>query len=328
MATRFNRTTLGANDDGRRLDRVLRKALPNVPLSRIHRALRTREITVNGGRVRADTRVAEGDTLEIAETVTASGIARSEESGSGRPTVDRSRPPRPSGPPLEQRVVHEDDDLLVVAKLRGELTHGRASLEDRVRAYLTGRLASGVSYRPGPVHRLDRNTSGLVIFGVSLHGAQAATEALQSGAVTKRYVALLDGEVTATTWHDTLERDRSAKTTIVRHRQTNEGRNAVTHVEPVASNGSTTVALVTIETGRTHQIRAQAAHHGHPLTGDRKYGSAAPGPYYLHAASLTATSLSFSHVWSDLPGPFERRLRGFYDESVLAEVRARIRSAP
>ena len=93
---------------------------------------------------------------------------------------------------------------------------------------------------------------------------------------------------------------------------------AVTHVRPLATTETHTFARVSIETGRTHQIRAQASHHGHPLTGDRKYGSAGRGPYYLHAASLMVrgetAELGFTRLEAALPGPFSRRVAQLFGE--------------
>ncbi|MFW5688013.1 MAG: RluA family pseudouridine synthase [Spirochaetota bacterium] len=328
MSTRYHTTTLGANDDGRRLDRVLRKALPGIPLSRIYRALRSREITVNGRRVRHDTRVSEGDTLEIADSV--SGARISTDAAARRPSGTRegTREEAAHRRRIASRIAYESDDLLVVAKERGELTHdGAGSLEERMRAYLEGKVAGGLSYRPGPVHRLDRNTSGLVVFGVSLAGAQAATTALQDGTLVKEYVAILEGRADAATWVDRLERNRASGVTM--RGAGDSGKRAVTRVDPFATSNGATLALVRIETGRTHQIRAQARLHGHPLLGDRKYGSTARGPYFLHAAALEAVgpareSLGFHRVYAEPPQAFRERIVDLFGPEALESVVSRL----
>ena len=237
-----------------------------------------------------------------------------------RPDEDRTD----EAPRIAGRIAYQDSDLIVIAKQRGELVHGPNSLEDDVRAYLHGRLAGGLSFRPGPVHRLDRNTSGLVVFAVSLRGAQAAAAAFRDGTIVKRYVAVFEGTVKAAVWRDSLSRDERTRTT---RKATGEAgsRDAVTIVEPVAANGRLTVATVRIATGRTHQIRSQAALHGHPLAGDRKYGSTAPGPYLLHAASLTATggAVRFGHLHAQLPEPFAERLRREFGARTVREIERR-----
>ncbi len=322
MGTRYDRTILGSNDDGRRVDRILRRLLQDVPLSRIYRAMRSGEITVNGRRVRGDTRVSEGDAIELAESL------------HGRRTVDRTGVPDGrtggDGSSLSRRIVHEDNDLLVVNKRRGELTHGAGSLETAVHAYLAGRPTDGVSFRPGPVHRLDRNTSGLLVFSLSLRGAQAAAAAFRDGTIGKRYVALFEGTLTAGTWDDLLGRDRAQRVTRrVEGTASDTGLRAVSKVEPIAASATHTLGLVRITTGRTHQIRAQAGIHGHPLAGDRKYGSTEAGPYLLHAASLTVAQphegIGFSYLYADIPDSFRTRVEEHFGTHALQRLDAILR---
>jgi len=331
VSTRIARTELGANDDGRRLDRVVRKYLPEVPLSRIYRALRSREITVNGRRVRGETRVAEGDTLEIADTLRGARRTPADaESAAGAPGATAVQ----TDSELAGRIVHESPELLVVNKAWGELTHGEDSLEEKVRRYLLGRAPAGISYRPGPVHRLDRNTSGLVMFGASLAGAQKATEDLQRGRIVKRYAAILEGVVASDRWEDVLERDTEDRVTraVTEERggadrgesRAKNTKKAVTRVESVATTRNRSLVIARIDTGRTHQIRAQAAHHGHPLLGDRKYGSSARGPYSLHAASLSAghrdAKVDFEHLVGPLPERFRARATELFGDAAVARL--------
>ncbi|MFW6313227.1 MAG: RluA family pseudouridine synthase, partial [Spirochaetota bacterium] len=208
-----------------------------------------------------------------------------------------------------------------------------------VRRYLAGRGPGGISYRPGPVHRLDRNTSGLVIFGASLPGAQKATEDLQSGRIVKRYVAVLEGVVASDRWEDVLERDTEQRVTrAVDDEHGSEGRgeerarNAVTRVESLATASNRSLVIARIDTGRTHQIRAQAAHHGHPLLGDRKYGSTARPPYLLHAATLSAidarSKVDFEHLVAPLPDRFRARAAELFGDAAVERLEHVLRTPP
>ncbi len=291
-------------------------------MSRIYRAMRSGEITVNGRRVQGDTRVYEGDAIELAESL------------HGRPTAvrksDSGTGVKGDGSSLAGRIVHEDDDLLVVNKRRGELTHGPGSLDAAVHAYLAGRPTNGVSFRPGPTHRLDRNTSGLLVFSLSLRGAQAAAAAFRDGTMLKRYVALFEGVLAADAWDDLLSRDRAHRVTRQAGGAASDpGMRALSRVEPIAINATHTLGLVRIATGRTHQIRAQAAIHGHPLAGDRKYGSTESGSYLLHAASLTVAhpreGIGFSHLYARIPEEFRLRVREDFGPHALQRLDTIIR---
>jgi 23S rRNA pseudouridine955/2504/2580 synthase len=278
----FREYSTGEDDDGRRLDRVLRRFLSGVPLSAIHRAIRKGELRVNGGRASPEYRIAAGDTLQIR-----TGF---EEETKG--IAPKESPPLPS-------ILLETPDLIFIDKPLGVLVHdGQDSLEARVRDYLAPSLAPSLSFVPGPLHRLDRNTSGVVTFSKTLKGAQTFSEALRDGRVAKVYLALLSGRLEGPeTWSDDLVRDERTKRTLIAaadQRETktegNPPRNAVTAVLPLVFGDGMSLTALCLDTGRTHQIRAQAASRAHPLIGDVKYGAKAAGlPYYLHAWYLEAS---------------------------------------
>ena len=171
-------------------------------------------------------------------------------------------------------------------KPKGLLTHGPDGLDNLAAAYLATKVSQSLAFRPAPLHRLDRNTSGLLAISASLRGAQLFSAALAAGQLRKSYLALLDGQLDGeATWSNRLARDSQSRQTRVT--SDGHGQLATSRVTSLASTATHTLAHVVIESGRTHQIRVQCAAHGHPLSGDCKYGgSALPGGYLLHAWKL------------------------------------------
>jgi 23S rRNA pseudouridine955/2504/2580 synthase len=288
-----------ADDAGRRLDRILRKALPELPLSAVHRLLRKGLVLTDGVPAKASDRIAEGTLIQIPgepdKPLPAPGTAGPSTTPSGpRPSPlpgKPSRRPLPAKPPYSltpPEILWEGAGLLIVNKPSGVAVHGAGSLEAQVRSYLAGRLPPSLSFRPGPLHRLDKPTSGLIVFSASLEGARYFSALIREGRVKKRYLALVDGIIgEAEIWEDLLLRDGTRRKTLIVPSAGPETREARTRVFPLAVSAAHTLIMAEIDTGRTHQIRAQAAAHGHPLAGDGKYrGSPRPGGLLLHAHTL------------------------------------------
>jgi 23S rRNA pseudouridine955/2504/2580 synthase len=268
----------GSDDDGRRLDRILRKALPELPLSGIYRLLRQKRVLVDGLPAEADARVRSGQMIRL------EGFIRD---GGGRVS-----PGQTSAAPIKKplRIIWEGAGLLALDKEAGICVHGPDSLDEEARAYLEEKLPASLSFRPGPLHRLDRPSSGIVVFSTSLEGARIFSGLLRARLLKKRYLALVDGKLEeAAFWEETLVRDTRRKKTEVSAARVSGGRGktARTRVFPLAVGDAYSLVLLEIETGRHHQIRSQATFHGHPLAGDRKYGgSRLESGLLLHALSL------------------------------------------
>ena len=288
---------------GQRIDNYLLRVAKGVPKSHIYRILRSGEVRVNGGRVQQTYRLAEGDEVRIPPIRVA------------EPT--RSAP-APAGKPLP--VVFEDEALIVIDKPAGKAVHG----------------GSGVSYgvieqlrvqRPDVrmlelAHRLDRETSGLLIVAKKRSALTALHDMMREGCIEKRYLTLVPGR-----WNNPLQHVKAALHKYLtadgerRVRVSDEGKPAHSIVRLVKRWRDYSLLEVELKTGRTHQIRVHLAHLGFPLCGDDKYGDFALNKrlegeglkrMFLHAAKLkfahplTGEALSFE-------APLPDELQGFVD---------------
>jgi 23S rRNA pseudouridine955/2504/2580 synthase len=306
---------VGPDDIGRRLDRILRVVLMRYPLSFVYSTLRSGKILLNGKKAKPDQRIIEGDSIFFDNIFTAASIPL-------HPRDDAELAP------ISGFLILATKDLLFLNKPRGMLVHGQESLEELVRKALAERSAQSLSFSPGPLHRLDRNTSGLVVFPRSANGARAFTDLLRRRKIRKRYIAVLEGEmVVSENWSDRIVRDRSRAVSHIAE----GGALAKTSALPLIRAGGCSLAVVEIETGLTHQIRIQTSSHGFPLAGDLKYGgNPFFGGYILHALSLDFSEPPFSDVPSRvvarLPGDAKRSLDSLFGaekvESCLRELLA------
>ncbi len=193
-------------------------------------------------------------------------------------------------------VVYEDPDVIVIDKPAGMVVHpapghARGTLANALVAHVPG-ISVGGTLRPGIVHRLDKDTSGLIVAAKTDRGRNALVSQWEERTVEKSYLTLVSGVVEdseatidAPIGRDPKNRQRMA---VVR-----SGRPAVTHFRVVERFSNSTLLEVSIETGRTHQIRVHLAFIGHPVVGDRIYGREHPADSYLQRQFLHASGLGF-----------------------------------
>lgn len=198
---------------------------------------------------------------------------------------------------LIPHIIYEDPNLVVLDKPAGLLSQGEKSgdinLVDWLRDYL-GRHYVGL------VHRLDRNTSGIMVVAKRTKAAQRLTSALTSGKLERVYIAWLHGLLRDNTekdgsirWEHWLLKDEKRNMTRVVPPETLDAKKAILHVRGLRTFANKTLAEFRLETGRSHQIRAQAAASGHPLLGDTKYG--APARNLIARPALHSWKIKFPH---------------------------------
>jgi 23S rRNA pseudouridine1911/1915/1917 synthase len=209
-----------------------------------------------------------------------------------KPPFEGERDRAPDEPPFE--IVFEDDHLLVVDKPAGLVTHPAPGHHGRTLAEaLRGLTAGGTDpQRTGIVHRLDRDTSGMLIVARTEAAYQALQRQIRAREVHREYLALVSGQPDAGsgTIDAPIGRDRTRRTVV--STRSDRPRTAVTHFEVVERLPRTALLSVRLETGRTHQIRAHLAAIGHPVCGDTQYGGRSCGRrlglkrQFLHAARI------------------------------------------
>ena len=291
----FKEFKAGKDDDGRRLDRVLRIFLKDTGLGEIYKLLRKGLIKVNQKKAKPDSHVNEGDVISIAEFL----LDKTTSQNKAENLTDKKNQ-------TELNIVFENEHLLIINKPYGISVHGSSGkendgLDKQVLAYYQKKYSSNknsLSFRPGPLHRLDRNTTGLLVFSLSLEGAKWFSEGIKNHIIQKKYLGLVQGRLEEKqSWEDRLsasdKEDESFHTVI----KDDEGVLAQTIACPLAYgklNGKD-VSLVefAIKTGRKHQIRVQSSIHKHPLAGDTAYGAFKitdknwKREYFLEAYSLS-----------------------------------------
>ncbi|PLW68922.1 23S rRNA pseudouridine(955/2504/2580) synthase RluC [Pseudohalioglobus lutimaris] len=268
------------NSSGQRLDNFLTRELKGVPRTRLYKALRKGEIRVNKGRVKADYRVAAGDLVRIPPLRVPAA--------SDPPSIPRSRAEQ-----LSQRIVYEDASLLVMDKPSGLAVHGGSGLS-------YGLIECLRQMRPDDrylelVHRLDRDTSGLILVARRPAALRELHRQLREDKVDKRYLALVAGK-----WPRTLKRvEAPLEKNVLQSgermvRVSRDGKKSVTEFAVVERFSRATLIEAKPITGRTHQIRVHAQHAGFPLLGDVKYGSE-KGESLCRQIGLKRL---FLHAWS------------------------------
>ena len=263
--------TIGTNDAGQRLDRFLSKSVPLLPASLAQKYIRIKRIKLNGGRAERDTRLQAGDVLQLYINDEFFDTPREDNAFL---TV--------ASPKLN--IVYEDAHILLVDKRPGLAVHPHDGAEygrtliDHIQAYLyqkrewVPRLEN--SFTPALCNRIDRNTGGIVIAAKTAEALRVMNQKIKDRELDKRYFAIVEGSLKqkSGSLKGYLFKDAKKNRVFVSDKPQTGAKSCHTDYRVLAEGKGLTLVECKLITGRTHQIRAQFAHAGHPLLGDGKYG--------------------------------------------------------
>ena len=286
---------IGEDDSGRRLDRVIRKFLGKMPLSGVYSAIRRGKIKVNGKKEHGAYLTQKGD--EITMDLSLFSLT---ESASENQVNSAIKPD----------VLLKTDDLLFINKRPGELVHGEKSLCEAVLKYFPPKEKS-LSFKVGALHRLDKDTSGILTFSQSLKGAQEFSKALKEGKIGKFYIGITEGRPSLNEFKSKID-----------------GKECLCLIKVLDFSKEENLSLVLFNliTGRKHQIRIQCSQFGTPLLNDKKYGSkqkkvfsedlSKKTTYFLHAYKLRFSEPFLNdlpkEITAPLPENFKRAVKSLF----------------
>lgn len=267
---------IGSNEKGQRVDKFTRKWLQDVPLSALYKAFRKGDIRVNGKKVKEQYFLEEGDIVETSKYV----------KSSPKKEINFQKIEN-----VHLKITFEDENILLVEKWPGVLVHadkkdGDPTLTDYVLSYLYDKgdylPEKEVTFTPAPCNRLDRNTSGIVIFGKSYEGLKALNEMVRDRKVKKYYMALVTGKIKDGRYDAFISKEESQNISKVFDEGGKDRKKISMEVKTLQTVGSYSLLDLELITGRSHQLRAHLSHLGNPIVGDSKYGDKKLNSFYAN----------------------------------------------
>lgn len=287
---------IGTNEAGQRLDKFLRKLLKDVPLSKIFKALRKGDVRVNGNKQK------ENYSLQVDDVVEIKYITSKKEDNTKKFIKVNA---------TGMKITYEDANILIVEKWPNILVHPdekgkEPSLTDYVLSYLHAKgdyvPENEVTFTPAPCNRLDRNTSGIVIFGKSFEGLRSVNEMIRDGKVEKYYNALVKGKIKDGLYKGYIHKNEEANISTIFDEKIKDSKEIAMEVKTIRTNGAYSFLEINLITGRSHQIRAHLAHLGTPIIGDNKYGDKKLNSFFTNKFGLECQILyAYKVVFRDAP---------------------------
>ncbi|MDY5305876.1 RluA family pseudouridine synthase [Fusobacterium gastrosuis] len=246
---------------GVRIDRYLRKKLKNTNLSDIYKMIRKGKIKINEKKIKQDTRLNSGDILQLYSKI---NVDEEPQDKFIEISLERKKI-------LEDSIVFENADLFIINKSAGDIVHKGSghsiSLLEEYRAYFQNNTVNFVN-------RIDKDTSGLVIGAKNIRTARKIAEYIREREIEKKYYILVDGVIEQEEFfiENYLKKDEIEEKIIVSNEEKEGYKKSITFFKKIKVLQKNTILEADLKTGRTHQLRAQLAHIGHAIVGDKKYG--------------------------------------------------------
>src|SRR5690554_1106843 len=270
--------TISGDDQGERIDHYLSRQGIFPSRAYLQKLIKAHQVRVNNTPVKASYKLADADEIQI--------------------EYEEPKPLKIKAEPLPLDILYEDEDLIVLNKPRGMVVHPapgnyQGTMVNALLAHCDDLSGIGGVIRPGIVHRLDKDTSGVLVVAKNDRAHLSLAKQLKDHSMTRKYRALVHGRLKETTGRieasigrHPLQRKKMAVVA--------KGRRAVTHYRVLEELGPYTLLELRLETGRTHQIRVHMRHIGHPVAGDQVYGRGKE-PFPLKGQALHAAVLGFYH---------------------------------
>ena len=292
-----------AENSGKRIDSYLSNNNENLSRNAIQRLIDEEKIKVNNKKTKSSYKVEQGDEISL-EEVPAKEIEL-----------------KAQDIPLE--VIYEDNDIIVINKPKGLVVHPAngnldGTLVNAIMAICKDSLSGiGGEIRPGIVHRLDKDTSGILVVAKNDKAHINSSEQIKNREVKKIYIALVRGIVkeNEATIDMPIGRSQNDRKKMA---VTEKGKNAVTHIKVTKRYGKYTLLRIKLETGRTHQIRVHLSQIGYPIVGDEVY-SKGKNEFNVHGQMLHSTEIKFKHPISGKELKFEAPLPEYY-QNILNQL--------